>query len=286
MTTELQSLIAKSVTLASLPETVTRTQTLINSSDSSATEIGDSLSHDPALTARLLRIVNSPYYGFATQIETVSRAITLIGTLDLLDLVLATSVVRLFKDIPPELVTMDKFWEHSLYTAVIARILAQHGRAPNTERYFIAGLIHDIGELVLFSQRPRQSAEVLRLVQEKPGELLAAETQVFGFTHGQVGAELARAWNLPPSLVTAIRHHHAPADADSFQLETAIVHCADAIGIAVKTALPERVAAAGLSAEAWDLLGIPLDDIETLIDRADTEFADIRDAILPNANAA
>ncbi len=286
MTAELESLVAKSVTLASLPETVTRTQTLINSSDSSAAEIGDSLSHDPALTARLLRIVNSPYYGFATQIETVSRAITLIGTLELLDLVLATSVIRLFDDIPPELVTMDKFWEHSLYTAVIARILAQHGRAPNTERYFIAGLIHDIGELVLFSQRPRQSAEVLRLVQEKPGDLLAAETQVFGFTHSQVGAELARTWNLPPSLVTAIRYHHAPADADSFQLETAIVHCADAIGISVKSALPERDAAAGLSAEAWDLLGIPLDDIETLIDRADTEFADIRDAILPNANAA
>jgi putative nucleotidyltransferase with HDIG domain len=286
MTAELESLVSKSVTLASLPETVTRTQTLINSSDSSATEIGDSLSHDPALTARLLRIVNSPYYGFATQIETVSRAITLIGTLELLDLVLATSVIRLFDDIPPELVTMDKFWEHSLYTAVIARNLAQHGRAPNTERYFIAGLIHDIGELVLFSQRPRQCAEVLRLVQEKPGDLLAAETQVFGFTHSQVGAELARAWNLPPSLVTAIRYHHAPADADSFQLETAIVHCADAIGVSVKSALPERDAAAGLSAEAWDLLGIPLDDIETLIDRADTEFADIRDAILPNANAA
>jgi putative nucleotidyltransferase with HDIG domain len=286
MTAELESLVSKSVTLASLPETVTRTQTLINSSNSSATEIGDSLSHDPALTARLLRIVNSPYYGFATQIETVSRAITLIGTLELLDLVLATSVIRLFDDIPPELVTMDKFWEHSLYTAVIARNLAQHGRAPNTERYFIAGLIHDIGELVLLSQRPRQCAEVLRLVQEKPGDLLAAETQVFGFTHSQVGAELARAWNLPPSLVTAIRYHHAPADADSFQLETAIVHCADAIGISVKSALPERDAAAGLSAEAWDLLGIPLDDIETLIDRADTEFADIRDAILPNANAA
>jgi putative nucleotidyltransferase with HDIG domain len=286
MTAELESLVSKSVTLASLPETVTRTQTLINSSNSSATEIGDSLSHDPALTARLLRIVNSPYYGFATQIETVSRAITLIGTLELLDLVLATSVIRLFDDIPPELVTMDKFWEHSLYTAVIARNLAQHGRAPNTERYFIAGLIHDIGELVLFSQRPRQCAEVLRLVQEKPGDLLAAETQVFGFTHSQVGAELARAWNLPPSLVTAIRYHHAPADADSFQLETAIVHCADAIGVSVKSALPERDAAAGLSAEAWDLLGIPLDDIETLIDRADTEFADIRDAILPNANAA
>jgi putative nucleotidyltransferase with HDIG domain len=286
MTAELQSLIAKSVTLASLPETVTRTQTLINSPGSSAAEIGDSLSHDPALTARLLQIVNSPYYGFATQVDTVSRAITLIGTLELLDLVLATSVIRLFKDIPPELVTMDKFWEHSLYTAVIARILAQRGRAPNVERYFIAGLIHDIGELVLFSQRPRQSAEVLRLVQEQPGELLAAERQVFGFTHGQVGAELARAWNLPPSLVTAIQYHHAPADADSFQLEAAIVHCADAIGISVKSALPERDAAAGLSAEAWDLLGLPRDDIESLIDRADAEFADIRDAILPNANAA
>ena len=287
MTPELESLIAKSVTLASLPEAVTRTQALINSPDSSATEIGDSLSHDPALTARLLRIVNSPYYGFAAQIETVSRAITLIGTLELLDLVLAASVVRLFDDIPQELVTMDEFWEHSLYTAVMARTLAQRGRAPDTERYFIAGLIHDIGELVLFSKRPAQSAEVLRRAQAKPNERLAAERQVFGFTHGQVGAELARAWNLPPSLVTAIQYHHTPDDADAFQLEAAIVHCADTVGRSAKSAVPERTAVTGLSAAAWDRLGIPLDHIASLIDQADTQFADVRDAILPGgADAA
>ena len=283
MTAELASLIAESANLASLPETVARTQALVNSHNSSATATADSLRHDPALTARLLRIVNSPYYGFAAQIDTVSRAISLIGTLELLDLVLATSVVRLFDDIPRELVTMEQFWEHSLYTAVMARILAQRSRAPDTERYFIGGLVHDIGELVLFTQRPRQSAQVLRLVQNKASDLLTAERQVFGFTHGQVGAELAQAWNLPSSLVTAIRYHHSPADADSFRLEAAIVHCADAIGLSVKRTFPEHRAVPPLSGEALHLLGLARHDVDALVEQGDNQFAAVRDAILPVA---
>lgn len=286
MPSDLESLVSKSLKLASLPEAVTRTLNLINDPDSSAADIGKSLSHDPALTARLLRIVNSPYYGFPAQIETVSRAITLVGTLELLDLILATSVIRLFDRIPPELVTMDDFWDHCLYTAVLARILARRCRAPDTERYFIAGLIHDVGELVLFSQRPEQSFEVLRKVREEEALLTDAEMTVFGFTHSTVGAELARQWNLPPSLVAAIEFHHTPAQADAYQLESAIVHCADAIGASVKSAAPEMDQVPPLVPDIWDMLGIPFDDVEAIVAEAENDFGDIRAAIIPNVNAA
>jgi len=286
MQSDLQSLVSKSLKLASLPEAVTRTLNLINDPDSSAADIGKSLSHDPALTARLLRIVNSPYYGFPAQIETVSRAITLVGTLELLDLILATSVIRLFDRIPSDLVTMDDFWDHCIYTAILARTLARRCRAPETERYFIAGLIHDVGELVLFSQRPEQSFDVLHKVREESILLTDAELEVFGFTHCTVGAELARQWNLPPSLVSAIEFHHSPASADSFQLESAIVHCADAIGASVKNAAPEMDQVPALVPEVWDLLGISFDDIESIVEEAEADFNDIRAAIIPNANAA
>ena len=134
---------------------------LINDPDASAAEIGDVISEDPALTARLLKIVNSAFYGFPSRIETVSRAITIVGTLELLDLILAASVVKAFSGIPSELVDMDQFWEHSLYTGVTARVLAGRHRAPDTERYFVAGLLHDIGALVLYRQLPRQSRAAL-----------------------------------------------------------------------------------------------------------------------------
>lgn len=286
MQSDLEALISKSLKLASLPEAVTRTLNLINDPDSSAADIGRSLSHDPALTARLLRVVNSPYYGFPAQIETVSRAITLVGTLELLDLILATSVIRLFDGIPPNLVTMDDFWDHCVYTAILARILARRARAPEPERYFIAGLIHDVGQLVLFSQRPAQSFAVLRRTHDEAALLTEAEMAVFGFTHCMVGAELAQQWNLPPSLVAAIRFHHSPTSADSYQLESAIVHCADAISASAKNTTPEMDQIPPLVPEAWDLLGIPFDDVESIVAEAETDFDAIRAAIIPNANAA
>lgn len=286
MPSDLETLIRKSRKLASLPEAVTRTLNLINDPDSSATDIGNSLSHDPALTTRLLRIVNSPYYGFPAQIETVSRAITLVGTLELLDLILASSVIRLFDRIPPDLVTMDDFWDHSIYTSILARILARRSRAPDTERYFIAGLIHDVGELVLFSQRPEQSFEVLRRITVESADLTDAEQDIFGFTHSMVGAELARQWNLPASLVAAIEYHHAPTSTDTYQLEASIVHCADAIGASLKSAAPELEQAPSLVPRAWDNLGISFDDMDSIVEEAEAGFSAIRTALLPTANAA
>ncbi|MBI5040945.1 MAG: HDOD domain-containing protein [Gammaproteobacteria bacterium] len=284
--TSAQDLVQGSLELASLPEVVMRTIDLVNDPKTSAAEIGQVLGEDPALTARLLKIVNSPFYGFPSRIDTVSRAITVIGTLELLDLILATSVIKAFRGIPNDLVDMDSFWEHSLYTGVVARILAGRMRAPNTERYFIAGLLHDIGALALYKQIPDISAIALRRAREEIAPLHVIEQELLGFDHGEVGGELMRAWHLPETLVEAIRFHHIPQQAEQYPLEAALVHLADVIACAVHDPTTENGRVPPMESSAWDLTGLQVEIMEGVIAEADAQFTDARAVILPKATAA
>lgn len=284
--TSVQDLVAGTLELASLPQVVIRTIDLINDPDTSAAAIGQVLSEDPGLTARLLKIVNSPFYGFPSRIDTVSRAITVIGTLELLDLILTTSVVKAFRGIPTDLVDMDSFWEHSLYTGLVARVLAGRIRAPNTERYFVAGLLHDIGSLAMYRQIPDSVAALLRRANSELTPLHALEQETLGFDHGELGAELMRAWRLPDSLVEAIRFHHTPQQASRHRLETAIVHLADVITCSVREPANETGRIPPMEPTAWELTGLQADMLEAVIDEADAQFADARAVILPKASAA
>lgn len=286
METELKTLVSRTNELASLPEVVMRAVDMINDPDASAADIGNVIADDPALTARLLKIVNSPFYGFPSRIDTVSRAITVVGTLELLDLILATSVMKAFSGIPTELVNMDEFWEHSLYTGVVARVLATRHRAPSSERFFIAGLLHDIGSLVIYRHRPEQAAAVLERARGSVVPLHVLERETFGFDHGQVGAELMRDWHLPEHLIASACWHHQPMEVNEHQLEVAMVHLADVIASAVYPTASETDRIPPMDARAWDLIGLPADNIDSIISDADSQFADARAAILPSASAA
>ena len=284
--TGIEELVACTRELASLPEVVMRAIDLVNAPDTSASQIGEVIGEDPALTARLLKIVNSAFYGFPSRIETVSRAITVIGTLELLDLILAASVVKAFSGIPTELVDMDSFWEHSLYTGVTARVLAGRCRAPDTERFFVAGLLHDIGALVLYQQRPRPAAEALRRARQEYEVLHEVERELMGYDHGEVGAALLASWRLPDSLVEAVRYHHFPLEAEEHRLEAAIVHLADVIACAVHDPAAESGRVPPLEPRAWELVGLSADIMESLVAEADAQFAEARAVILPAATAA
>src|ERR1035438_10349329 len=150
--------------LVTLPDVFIRIDQLVEDPDSTIDDIVKVVSQDPSFTVRLLRIANSPFYGFSSTIETVSRAVTLIGTSHVRNLALSTSVSRTFAGLPNELVSMDNFWHHSLYCALTARILAHRVRKSDPEAVFTAGLLHDIGELVIFNRLPKEAKETLLLV--------------------------------------------------------------------------------------------------------------------------
>ena len=194
----LDAIINDELELASLPEVFHRIVSSINDPKTSASHIAEVVSMDPSLSARLLRLVNSPYYGFAEKVDTLSRALALVGTDKLVNLALGISAVNAFKDISVDLFDMRSFWEHSVTCALTASWLAERVPGASEESYFVSGLLHDLGWLVMLKLHPEASCEVLckQKIDHRPGYRI--EKEMWGFDHAELGGMVLREWGLPP----------------------------------------------------------------------------------------
>ncbi|MBA1148483.1 HDOD domain-containing protein [Ectothiorhodospiraceae bacterium WFHF3C12] len=224
-----QQLAESASQLATLPRAYYRVQQMLDDDRYGAADIGKVIGHEPALTARLLRMVNSAYYALPSKIDTIPMAITVLGTKALRDLVLTTSVSAAFERIDTDLVNVAGFWHHSLYCGIMARLLSRRLRVGDSEQAFIGGLLHDIGKLVMYSQIPEESAALLRRLREDGRPLFQIEREELGFSHAEVGAALLRVWELPLVYQEIAACHHEPASADGFPEETALVCVANAV---------------------------------------------------------
>lgn len=266
-----RELVVGSVELNSLPEVYTRINDLVDDPYCSAEDVSRVASQDPSLTTRLLKLVNSPFYGFASTIDTVSRAIAVIGMRELRDLVLATSVTRMFKGIPSDLVDMTQFWKQSIYCGLIARALSRQRDAAHGERMFVAGMLHKIGALILYKKIPELSRESLSRVQFNNEVLYLVENEVIGFNHADVGGELIRQWKLPANLVAAVAHHLSPKDKGDNSSETSTVHLANLITTAIRPEHKEVIPP--LDPTAWDIAGCPPELLDAVIEEANTQLS-------------
>jgi len=221
-----ETIVARVGTLASLPNIYVQVDKAINHPASSTARIGAILSYDQALCARLLRIANSAFYGFSRRVENIEDAVRIIGTRQLQDLVLATVVLTQFKGIDAHLVGMTSFWRHSLACSIAARAIARLRRETNLERFFVAGLLHDIGSLAMYQMLPERSQLALERHRDSDKALDETERAVFGCDHAAVGAALMTSWSLPPFLREAAAKHHS-STARGHTPATAVVHLAD-----------------------------------------------------------
>ncbi|HED39521.1 MAG TPA: HDOD domain-containing protein [Chromatiales bacterium] len=250
--------------LVSPPDVYVKVFDLMESPTATADDMGLVISQDPSLTARLLKIVNSPFYNFSSRIDTVSRAIAVIGLRELYSLVVAVSAVKSFSAIPNDVVNMDTFWRHSIYCGIISRLLAKRCHVLHTERLFIAGLLHDIGSLVIYNRVPDIAKKMLESANGDEERLFAVEREELGFTHADLGGELLKQWSLPDSLQEAVAFHHQPGAAKVAAMEAAIVHIANILanqselGAFCEVKVPETEidsaawAAAGLKEASFD----------------------------------
>jgi HD-like signal output (HDOD) protein len=213
----------------SLPAIFYQFKQAIDDPESSFDEIGGIVGNDPGLTARILKIVNSAFFGFPQQVETISHAISIIGREQLNDLVLSTVVMDQFENIPQDSMYMESFWKHSIACGLSARNLALLNGEDNPERFFVAGLLHDIGRLIISLKLPFKVLEVSLRCKSKDETLHKAEFEAMGFTHADVGGELMRTWKLPKALEEAVAFHHSPAEATEFSLEASMIHVAETI---------------------------------------------------------
>ena len=281
---EIQELVSKASDLVSLPEVSLRVNELANDPDSTADEMGKVLSQDPALVARMLKIANSAYYGLSTEVETITRAIAVLGTNKIRDLVLSTAASDAFDGIPNNLITMQDFWHHSLYCGLMAQILAKKSKKIHAESIFIAGLLHDIGQLLMFNQLPEKSHEAILLLMEGSEELetYEAERHIFGFDHMQVGAALIKSWKLSPVLEECVEFHHEPQKAKEFPAEVALINIANAVAVMADfDSMSEDDEIPMINPISWELTGLSKEDLPEAIKKAQDEIKEIESVLFP-----
>jgi putative nucleotidyltransferase with HDIG domain len=268
--------------LVTLPDVYLRIDRLLNDPNSSTSEIAGAIKQDASFTVRLLRVANSALYRFPSSVETVEKAVLIIGTGRVRDLALSMSVARSFAGLPNDLVSMENFWRHSLLCALAARRLAGEVRRCDPDALFTAGLLHDIGELILFHRMPEKSREALLMVLDGAGELAVheAERKVIGFDHSAVGGELARGWSLPALLQECIGHHHDLANATRHPREAALVHLANSFAHMAEVNRPDPAEVDPIDPVAWQRTGLTPESIEPTVRAVQAEIGEIEGLFL------
>lgn len=208
--------------------------------NSNINKICQTIMVDQSLTARVLRMSNSSFYGRSKQVATLKEAIILLGFKTLRSLVVASSTHSMYQGVPDK-AFRERLWEHTLEVALASRLIASAARHPQVEEAFIAGLMHDIGKLVLTQKINDQYQKIITTVEQTGRSHIEVEQEILGFDHAEVGRLLLQKWAFPRPFVRAVAEHHAPKDDHEYPPALAfIVHLANRIA-APASAAPATV---------------------------------------------
>jgi putative nucleotidyltransferase with HDIG domain len=274
--------LVKTVTdLVTLPEIALRIRKMVNDPAFSASDIAREIGKDPAVTARLLRLANSPMFGHSQRIASLSRAVAVIGLQQVRDLTVGLTTMRAFDGIPNDLVSMDSFWRHSTLCAVAAGHLAARGLANHGETAFVGGLLHDIGQLVLFSRAPELARQALLMSVDSVDDLdlHACERRILGFDHAAVGHAVARNWALPTALAECIQFHHEPELTQAHPVEVAIVHVANSLAVLAEIGSTDFRDATPVSAAALRALNLDLASLTQVVEQTRESASEMFDLL-------
>ncbi|MFO7569563.1 MAG: HDOD domain-containing protein [Smithellaceae bacterium] len=258
-------------TLPTVPAVLKRLSSVIEKPRITIVEISAFISNDPALTTKVLKMVNSAIYGFPGRIASVSHATMLLGLNVIKGLLLGVSVFELMQK------TMSGLYEHSLACAIASRIIAQKKGMKEPEEVSVAGLLHDIGKVILTLEFSKEYQAAMNEALEKKISIFEAEKNQFSATHADVGSWLAEKWRFPRNLIEVIEYHHRPALAKNAPMETAIVHVADmlvrarGIGFAGENFVPE------VNLMAFELLKLSDADIKDVLQEMEDNMESAED---------
>jgi HD-like signal output (HDOD) protein len=250
--------------IGTLPTVYTKVNELVNDPNCPAARLGECISNDQAITSMILRLVNSALYGFPTYIDTVTKAVTIIGFKQTRDLVLSSSVINMFDNgMTDSLIDLKGFWKHSIATAVAAKIISSNMKKCDQEAMFTAGLLHNIGRLIFFTNPEKLPVnELMEHCRKNDQFLYKNERKILGMTATGVADALFTKWNLPPLLKEAAVFHHTPIQAPRFREEACCIHVADAMSHALMLGSSGENMVPEISEEAWDTLDIPIDKLK------------------------
>jgi HD-like signal output (HDOD) protein len=252
----------------------------LRSPECSLISVAEAIEKDPDLTSRLLRLGNSSFYGFSSRLATVGEAISLIGIQQVQDLIAVSSIIDQFAGVAPEHVNMESFWRHSLACGLGCRVLATARRMPKADKFFVAGLLHDVGRLVLLSQAPEEAQAVFELYGREPMLLHEAEKRVLGYDHADIGEALLRNWKYPHNLIHAVGYHHRPDRAGSAGPEAAVVHLSDHLVNAMQLGTSGERHVPPLQMTAWDSLRLAPDILSSVVAAIDDQIESVQEVFL------
>jgi len=274
--------VSRNARLISLPEVYLRLKEVLDDPNSNLADVAQVVGSDPAMTARLLRIVNSAYFGLGTEIDTISRAVGLLGTQEVHDLVLAASVAQSFEGMSNEVMDMHRFWRRSVVCAITGRELASLCNVLDSERVFVAGLLRDIGHLFIYQLAPKEALRAIEIAEVQGAPLFKAERAVLGIDFAKVGADLMRQWQLPQSLWEPTAFQIEPSRSDDYELFTSLVHVAAHLTDGAEQDLGVDAALAAVSEHAWLVTGMAPDQCAGIPDKVDVQVAAVMRLIFPS----
>ncbi|MDQ7833126.1 MAG: HDOD domain-containing protein [Desulfovibrionaceae bacterium] len=272
-------LVAHETELASFPDIYFQLKEEMESPRSSVGRITALISRDVSLSAKLLRLANSPLYNFSGAVESIDRAVALIGMDQISTLALGVTAINYFKGIPPELVDMRSFWRHAVSCGLLAKLLANAVGVNNVERFFVEGLLHDVGRLILFKKMPYASTDALLYARENRVPVVEAERVAFGYIHTDVSRPLLTHWRFPSGISDGINHHHDPAEAKNPQ-QAAIIHVADLMANAMEIAAGNLYVLPPFDPAAWELLGLDMPRLSGIVAEFEEQAANTVNAFV------
>ena len=278
------SLVDGMLDLVPLPQAYVRIREIVDDPGASLRAISEVVTSDPALTGRVLRLANSAYLALASRVDSIDHAVRVLGLSQIHDIALATSAVGSLTRLKNDMFDIFDFWRMSVYTAVCARHLAVICSLPAPQRLFIAGLMHNIGNLIIAHQLPQAYLQCVLSARAKERPYHVVQQEVLGFDYADVGAELLRQWNLPPALVQPVALHTQviATISNADQAFAAVMHIAAATARAAVWQDADSEPVPDYDATAVALTGTTEETIEDLMQRVDTEVAEFIAILMPN----
>ena len=266
--------------LPTLPVIYTKISELLRAPDSTVQKVSEVIAEDQAMAAKVLRMVNSSFYGFPKRIGSLQRAVVILGFNEIKSLVLATGVLQMFGKFKTEHgFDMDKLWEHSIGCAVASRVVAEAAQLSNVEDVFAGGLMHDIGKVIHAVNLPKQFVKVIHDVQETGRPMIESEEDILGFNHTETGRALAEKWGFPTKTVDMIANHHISNGSDKLSKEVTAVHLGNTLcsALALGSGGEKRVSMA--NQKAWQVLELKLSQLEAIMGRIGKVFQESIDVL-------
>ena len=267
----ISDVIKENIQFVTLPSTFLKVHEAINNPRSSSRYIAKAVSLDISLSTKLLKLVNSAFYGFPRKIETLSQAVTLIGTKQLGYLAQGVSLIEHFKKIPDTVIDMKSFWHHSISCGIIARLLGDKQKISNSDAFWVAGLLHDAGRLFFLQGYPDYVRAVFIRAWEEHVTPDSIESGLWGLNHAEVAGLLFEKWHFPQTLENAVKYHHAPHEAQS-AIEPSIIHLADIIAHGLGAGKSGNPFVPPLVESAWGVLEISKNDLAAIITQANYQI--------------